>query len=62
MAVVPVVTFTAEPRRLSVSSARHCAQIWPVKIRVTDIEPGMVGGTEFSGIRYRGMKKSRKYL
>ncbi|MCG6395750.1 SDR family NAD(P)-dependent oxidoreductase, partial [Vibrio alginolyticus] len=24
------------------------------KIRVTDIEPGMVGGTEFSGIRYRG--------
>ena len=21
---------------------------------MTDIEPGMVGGTEFSGIRYRG--------
>ena len=30
------------------------ADLFGKKIRVTDIEPGMVGGTEFSGIRYRG--------
>jgi 3-hydroxy acid dehydrogenase / malonic semialdehyde reductase len=30
------------------------ADLHGTKVRVTDIEPGLVGGTEFSGIRFRG--------
>jgi 3-hydroxy acid dehydrogenase/malonic semialdehyde reductase len=30
------------------------ADLHGTKIRVTDIEPGLVGGTEFSGIRFKG--------
>jgi len=30
------------------------ADLWGTKVRVTDIEPGLVGGTEFSSIRFRG--------
>jgi 3-hydroxy acid dehydrogenase/malonic semialdehyde reductase len=28
------------------------ADLWGTKVRVTDIEPGLVGGTEFSNIRF----------
>lgn len=30
------------------------ADLWGTRIRVTDIEPGLVGGTEFSNVRFRG--------
>ena len=30
------------------------ADLHGTRVRVTDIEPGLVGGTEFSGIRFRG--------
>jgi len=30
------------------------ADLWGTKIRVTDIEPGLVGGTEFSNVRFHG--------
>jgi 3-hydroxy acid dehydrogenase / malonic semialdehyde reductase len=30
------------------------ADLHGTKIRVTDIEPGLVGGTEFSGVRFKG--------
>jgi len=30
------------------------ADLWGTKVRVTDIEPGLVGGTEFSNIRFKG--------
>jgi 3-hydroxy acid dehydrogenase / malonic semialdehyde reductase len=30
------------------------ADLWGTKVRVTDIEPGLVGGTEFSNVRFHG--------
>lgn len=30
------------------------ADLWGTKVRVTDIEPGLVGGTEFSKVRFHG--------
>jgi 3-hydroxy acid dehydrogenase/malonic semialdehyde reductase len=30
------------------------ADLWGTPIRVTDIEPGLVGGTEFSNVRFHG--------
>jgi 3-hydroxy acid dehydrogenase / malonic semialdehyde reductase len=30
------------------------ADLWGTKLRVTDIEPGLVGGTEFSNVRFHG--------
>lgn len=30
------------------------ADLWGTKVRVTDIEPGLVGGTEFSNVRFKG--------
>ncbi len=30
------------------------ADLFGTRLRVTDIEPGLVGGTEFSGIRFKG--------
>lgn len=30
------------------------ADLHGTKVRVTDIEPGLVGGTEFSGVRFKG--------
>ncbi|NDG50919.1 MAG: SDR family NAD(P)-dependent oxidoreductase [Rhodospirillales bacterium] len=30
------------------------ADLWGTPVRVTDIEPGLVGGTEFSNIRFKG--------
>jgi 3-hydroxy acid dehydrogenase/malonic semialdehyde reductase len=30
------------------------ADLWGTKVRVTDIEPGLVGGTEFSHVRFHG--------
>jgi 3-hydroxy acid dehydrogenase / malonic semialdehyde reductase len=30
------------------------ADLWGTKVRVTDIEPGLVGGTEFSSVRFKG--------
>ncbi|MCW8085910.1 SDR family oxidoreductase [Sabulicella glaciei] len=30
------------------------ADLWGTKVRVTDIEPGLVGGTEFSSVRFHG--------
>ncbi len=31
-------------------------------VRVTDIEPGLVGGTEFSNVRFKGLTVKRKNL
>jgi len=30
------------------------ADLWGTPVRVTDIEPGLVGGTEFSNVRFKG--------
>lgn len=30
------------------------ADLWGTKVRVTDVEPGLVGGTEFSTVRFGG--------
>ncbi len=30
------------------------ADLWGTRVRVTDIEPGLVGGTEFSNVRFHG--------
>ena len=30
------------------------ADVWGTAVRVTDIEPGLVGGTEFSSVRFKG--------
>jgi 3-hydroxy acid dehydrogenase/malonic semialdehyde reductase len=30
------------------------ADLWGTAVRVTDIEPGLVGGTEFSSVRFKG--------
>jgi 3-hydroxy acid dehydrogenase/malonic semialdehyde reductase len=34
------------------------ADLWGTAVRVTDIEPGLVGGTEFSNIRFKGDEKT----
>jgi 3-hydroxy acid dehydrogenase/malonic semialdehyde reductase len=30
------------------------ADLWGTRVRVTDVQPGLVGGTEFSTVRFRG--------
>jgi 3-hydroxy acid dehydrogenase/malonic semialdehyde reductase len=34
------------------------ADLWGTKVRVTDIEPGLVGGTEFSNVRFGDDEKA----
>lgn len=34
------------------------ADLWGTPVRVTEIEPGLVGGTEFSNIRFKGDEKT----
>ena len=51
----PARTSTARPRRSSTSSRSTCAPIWlGTRVRVTVVDPGMVGGTEFSSVRFHG--------
>ncbi len=34
------------------------ADLWGTPVRVTDVEPGLVGGTEFSNVRFKGDEKT----
>ncbi len=52
---MPVVTFTVRRKRLFVSLAWNLrTDLHGTVVRVTDIEPGLVGGTEFSNVRFKG--------
>ena len=52
---IPAATYMGRPKLSSGSFRSICAPTCSgTKIRVTDLEPGLVGGTEFSMVRFRG--------
>ncbi len=51
---MPVVTFTVRRASVCQFSLNLRTDLHGTAVRVTDIEPGLVGGTEFSNVRFKG--------